>query len=191
VGLSYTAYWVAPRFCFAGNVSIQPNFWSLNLLPAWRNGWWNYNLAIYNFTLYDRPDVGYLRPCCGTENAYVNGDASIQTTLDESSGLSEFCEDMSTSIENVNLNCTEGVIESLSFACYGTPLGSCSDNELEWDYSECCATNSFSAFDECIGLPHCSVSTEVLETSLPSACVSSSGSFVGLFRGVCNASFFT
>jgi hypothetical protein len=57
--------------CFKGNVSAQPNFWMADKLQM------NYDVSKNAYDINERSDLGYLRPCCGTENAFVAPDASM------------------------------------------------------------------------------------------------------------------
>jgi len=57
--------------CFKGNVSAQPNFWRA------AKDQMNYDTSKDDYDINERSDIGYLRPCCGTENAYVADDASL------------------------------------------------------------------------------------------------------------------
>jgi len=176
------------KYCFAGNVSSQPLFWDAHQ--------WNYDNAFSDFSVNSRSDVGYLRPCCGSVNAYLHEThdenqnlieiAAIQTVFNESAGFSEFCTSVSAAqVSNIVLACDEesSVIESLTFACFGNPRGSCGYEN--WEYEGCCAHNSFSAFDACVGETRCSVPVESFLSELPSTCSTASSSRVGKFRGVC------
>ena len=37
LGYNFTAYWIAPKYCFKGNVTAQPNFWTAT------KSQWNYD----------------------------------------------------------------------------------------------------------------------------------------------------
>ena len=75
--------------------------------------------------------VGYLRACCDSENYYEAEDATVTVTAGDDGGFSSFCvqttDDDSSEQEEISIDCgTDSVIESLFFACYGNPSGSCS-----------------------------------------------------------------
>ena len=56
--------WCA-RYCFAGNVTAQPNFWTTG------GGQWNYDRKFDGYLVASATDAGYLRPCCGTQGHYA------------------------------------------------------------------------------------------------------------------------
>ena len=90
------------------------------------------------------------------------------TVEDPSAGFSEFCSQTSGGggDTSITISCTgSAVIESLLFACYGDPGGSCGGDS--WYYNDCCAANSFSAFDDCVGQTSCTIDPAIFMASLP------------------------
>jgi hypothetical protein len=41
LGYNFTAYWIAPKYCFKGNVTAQPNFWTAT------KSQWNYDRSAF------------------------------------------------------------------------------------------------------------------------------------------------
>ena len=77
----------------------------------------------------------YLRPCCDSEYYYEADDATVRVTAGPNDGFADFCVQTSEgSADNLQaevvIDCDSelsgSVIESLTFACYGNPSGSCS-----------------------------------------------------------------
>ena len=82
--------------------------------------------------------VGYLRACCDSENYYEAEDATVTVTAGDDDGFSSFCvqttDDDSSEQEEISIDCgTDSVIESLFFACYGNPSGSCSGDPFSYN----------------------------------------------------------
>ena len=76
-----------------------------------------------------------MRACCGSEHYYEAEDATVRVASGPDDGFAEFCVQTSESSADalqaeVTIDCEStlsgSVIESLTFACYGNPSGSCS-----------------------------------------------------------------
>ena len=182
LGENFTSYWVAPKYCFKGNVTAQPNFWTstgsqvcTHALytcfqlpgphgPSFFASWqWNYDRSFDDYVIADATDVGcvirychappraplrldlflvgvavcdrYLRACCGSEHYYEASDATVRVAAGPDDGFADFCvqtsEGSAADLQaEVTINCDAelagSVIDSLTFACYGNPSGSCS-----------------------------------------------------------------
>jgi hypothetical protein len=77
----------------------------------------------------------YLRACCGSEHYYEASDATVRVAAGPNDGFADFCvqtsEGSAADLQaEVTIDCDAelagSTINSLTFACYGNPSGSCS-----------------------------------------------------------------
>lgn len=189
--LNYSAYFLAPRYCYRNNVSFIAAF---DEGPDGKaQSQMNYDNSHFDYDVTARRDYGFLRPCCESKDYYVRDGYTLNMDANDGADFADYefiCwgvsnDDGST---DVTMACSTGyVLDTINFGCFGNPSGACGvDNPWDADpfyYHDYCAYNSMSIWDDCLGTNSCTKDLSEFHNQ-----VGAPGVKKGKWHGMCRSS---